>query len=210
MNSLISCLGNKDLLDEVGRLRYRAYTAAKAIPHNDDEIFLDNYDEKENCISFLYKIDNTSVGSIRANIHSSKNGWLPTAASEIYTEEIKVALGANTPYIESNRFAVIPDYGISERKLFFGLFKAIGLITLIEEAEFVITAVREHHAPFYRRKLGFNVISNAKTYFGLNTPMVLLAGNVKKEIKPIWDANKELSITDRDFWTYKTCGKIEL
>ena len=158
-------------------LRHRAYVAANAIVPRADGLFHDAYDEQPNCPSFLLCDGDRTLGSRRANIYSAEFDGLPTAAQEVYGDEIKEVLGAR-PYVESNRFVMDPAYAVPSLDPILILFQRICQQGLEHACDYFITAVRRRHVRFYRR-LFLEPISGERIYPGLQAEMVLMAGAVQ-------------------------------
>jgi hypothetical protein len=157
-----------------GAIRYRAYSSCGAIAPREDGLFTDDYDERPNCTSYLLLERDAPVASIRACVYAAEFEHRPTPGFEVYRDSIEAELGLDRTIVESNRFVFDPECRRHSLVSKLHLFRNIARAALRHDADFIITAVRGKHEDFYA-KLGFEPISDERTYPGLVVPMVLLA-----------------------------------
>ena len=142
------------------RLRYRAYLGVHAIDKNEEELLYDNYDFLPNSRIHLVWYNDKPVATVRACIWSDQYLWTPTEAVHYFARDIEKKLGKNTRLLESNRYAVDPDF--QGRQSLFAqmlMFRIHALNTAVQGCTHIVTAVRKNHIPFYRRFLGMELIS---------------------------------------------------
>lgn len=158
------CRDSKSL-NTAFRLRYRAYFEADTIDPNEEHLLYDDYDFLPNAFTHLVWYDGKPVTTVRGCIYSGHYAWQPTEGVCYFKETIKRELGAEARLLESNRYAVDPDFQ-GRQSLFaqFLMFRAHALNSEAHQCDHIITSVRSNHAPFYRRYLGMEPISTETQY----------------------------------------------
>ena len=144
------------------RLRYRAYRNIDAIPENEEALLYDDHDFLPHVRIHLVWYEGKAVATVRSCIWSDQYDWVPTEAFNYFSADIEQKLGTKTHLLESNRYAVDPDF--QGRQSLFAqilMFRIHALNAAIHKCEYIITSVRQNHVSFYRRFLGMNVISTA-------------------------------------------------
>lgn len=162
------------LMDSVFALRYKSYSADNHIEKNSSERFMDEFDGRKNCTSYLTYYGKKLIGSIRLCVYRPDDGsTIPTV--QMYEEEIARNIGLDKTLIEANRFVVHPDFqrkgGIQAR---FSIYRNIITETDKANADCVLAAVREEHVRFYRL-VNFVPISDLKTYHRCKFKTILMA-----------------------------------
>ncbi len=132
----------------------------------------------------MIKESGNSIAAVRASTYSPKFNNLPIPCFEAYKNDLEKHVDISTQTIvESNRFVVLPN--ANDSKYLFKLqFRFIILNILKYDADYVVTAVRPKHAPFYKRIL-MNPISEPKKYPGIDVEMVLLMGDCRKDLQKV-------------------------
>jgi|GEM_PF-1983505 len=169
-----SIRANGPMMDSVFALRYKSYSADNYIEKNSSERFMDEFDGRKNCTSYLTYYDKKLIGSIRLCVYQPHDGsTIPTV--QMYEEEIAKHIGLDKTLIEANRFVVHPDFqrkgGIQAR---FSIYKNIITETDNAKAACVLAAVREEHVRFYKL-VNFVPISDLKTYHRCKFKTILMA-----------------------------------
>lgn len=188
-------------LSDAFKLRYLAYRNVNAIDANPDETFTDKYDILENSKTCAIYEDGDLVASIRACVYSPEHNFMHLPAFEVYKDEIEREIGLDKVLIESNRFVIDPKK-VDSKELFKIPFRFILLNGLKFNSEYILTAVRAKHAPLYKRLMGFETISAAKKYPGINVEMVLMAGHCESGIPIIREREEIFRFTDEEIDNY--------
>ncbi|PHN05990.1 N-acyl amino acid synthase FeeM domain-containing protein [Flavilitoribacter nigricans] len=143
------------------QIRYRSYLQAGMIPVNEEGMLYDDYDFAPNVRIFLVWNAGKPVATIRSCVYSEAYNWLPTEGVHFFEKELTAKLGEKVPLLESNRFAIDPDFQ-GRHSIFaqFLLFRAHGLNSAFHQCEYIITSVQSNHIAFYQRFLGLNPISD--------------------------------------------------
>lgn len=154
---------NEASLNRAFALRYRAYLEVGSIEENEQKLLYDEYDFLPNARVFLVWYEGKAVATVRSCVYSDAYRWLPTEALTYFPTDITSELGAKTRYLESNRFAVDPDFqGRQSLYARFLLFRAHGLNAGVHDCGYIMTSVRSNHVAFYQRFLGLNPISSGE------------------------------------------------
>jgi hypothetical protein len=175
-----SIKANGPMLDAVALLRYESYRAQHYIPPNGASRFMDEYDKKSNCTSYLTYRGVDLIGSIRCCVYTPS--LLQTVpAMEIFHQEIADQIGFQTAFLEVNKFVVRREFqhrgGIGAK---FALYSNV--IDAVDDSgsSCVIVAIRPEHQRFYRRMF-YLPISDEKLYPGLSFRTVLM---VCRDLEP--------------------------
>jgi hypothetical protein len=158
----------------VYEIRYKSYISNSSINPQSNPVFLDEYDKKDNCPSFLLHYSNLAIASIRPCIYLPEIGWTRIPGLDVFKNEIDQHIGLDKRIVESNKFVILPEYQQESRQAKFYLFKNIFNSADLIDADYIVTAVRAEHTRFYKL-LFFNPISEEKKYPHLNFKTVLLA-----------------------------------
>ncbi len=163
-------------LKEVAALRYISYLDNHSIDDNAEKMFYDEFDMRRNCYSYIEYIDGMPAAAIRACLYDPRKIVKTIPAMQIFSKEIAEMAGENHVIVESNKFVIHPRFQRKGLRLKFELFSFIFKVALQANASYIITAVREEHAKFYKQ-MNFRAISDARRYPGLNFNTILLANN---------------------------------
>ncbi|MEM7655123.1 MAG: GNAT family N-acyltransferase [Bacteroidota bacterium] len=147
-------------LETAYHLRYRAYLAAESIPPNPDELLYDEYDSAPHCRTHLIWKDDQPVATVRSCIWAAQYQWEDTEAIQYFRPEIKQFFPERPQILESNRFAVSPDF--QGRQSLFAqllLFRIHALSSASHGCDHIMTSVRPHHVKFYQKFLGMSPVS---------------------------------------------------
>lgn len=168
-------------LNAAFRLRYRAYLEINAISEDEEEFLYDDFDFLPNSFVHLVWYEGQPVATIRSCIFSDQYNWLSTEGINYFPEDTQNQLGHQTRILESNRFAVDPEFQ-GRRSLFAQLllFRVHALNSFAHNLTHIITSVRSNHISFYKRFLGMEQISSTMTYIPwVDADVVLMAVSVE-------------------------------
>lgn len=166
----------------VYKMRHDSYVAQGFLDPQASGLFTDRFDQSANSHSVLILRDGEPVASVRASI-LDLSGKIPDAtelpATSSYGEEIlKLVSGYHGQgiagrAIEMTRLVTRHDLSL-DFDLVFSLFRMTFYIVNHYDAEMILSGVRLHHTPFYRR-LGFDKITEPRHYPLLNFQVCLMA-----------------------------------
>lgn len=163
------------------QLRYRAYRRANMIPENAEAMLYDDYDFQPNTRVFLVWYQGKAVATVRSCVYSDVYDWTPTEGVQYFQAELKQKLNKKRRLLESNRFAVDPDF--QGRQSLFArllLFQAHGMNAACHACEYIITSVQANHIAFYQRFLGLESISIEARQYWLDVQGYLLIGQAEQ------------------------------
>jgi len=144
-----------------------------SIGKNTKEIFFDQFDLRCNCHSHVEYINGTPAAAIRACVLDPSQSVNAIPAMEIFAKEIEGVTEERDVILETNKFVIHPLFQCKGLRLKFALFGFIFEMAHKFNANYIIVAVRQQHAKFYRC-MNFAPISGFKKYPGLNFETVLL------------------------------------
>ena len=172
---------DRESLNTAFHLRYRAYLGTDAIDQNEEELLFDEFDFHPNSFVHLVWFEGKAVATVRGCIFSDEYDWCKTEGINYFPEDTAARFGNETRLLESNRFAVGPDF--QGRQSLFAqllLFRVHALNSYVHDCSHIITAVRANHIPFYRRFLGMEQVSTeAKSVTWADAEIILLATSVE-------------------------------
>ncbi len=164
------------MLDRVYSMRYRSYSEEGYIEKDPSCKFMDEYDSRANCTSYILYKESKAVASIRVCLYDPLEA-MDVPVMSVYDEEIKASIGYNSRFIEINKFVVDPEFqrkgGLEAR---FQIFKLLADVVTDVQAKSLLVAVRPAHIKFYRM-LKCRPVSEVKAYPYLNFKTILLASN---------------------------------
>lgn len=168
-----SVVAKGPMLDRVYTMRYRSYSGKGYIEKNSSRIFMDEYDSKLNCTSFLTYYKNKPFGSIRACVFEpSIQNTVPVM--EVFGKEIGETIGYDSTFIEANKFVIDPSFqdkagAVARMNVYENIMNSI------EEhnAKYLIAGIRTEHIKFYNF-MHFEVKSEERSYPHLSFKTVLV------------------------------------
>jgi hypothetical protein len=171
------------LMETVYRLRHDSYVAQGFLEPRVSGLFSDTWDELPHCFSMLSFVDGEPAASVRIS-HcqpaAPRGERTETTAMELFKPEIENlaesfrAASRPATVMEMSRLTRHPDFSESNSDPMFGIFRANFYCLLKTEADMLISAVRAHHMPFYKR-LGFQKITEPRPYPKLKFETALMA-----------------------------------
>ncbi|UWQ95646.1 GNAT family N-acetyltransferase [Rhodobacteraceae bacterium M385] len=165
-------------LEEVYRLRYNCYRAEKSIPANERLMMTDPFDETPNCVHVAVEYDGEIFASVRLHLLSQLSFASPTL--EVFPEIMDdIKLGKTA--LDSTRFVIAPAARKRRVPLHFLALRIPFLATMFYDIDLALAPVRAEHSAFYRRYLGYEIVSEPRSYPGLKKPIQLLTAKVREQ-----------------------------
>ena len=112
----------------------------------------DDFDFMPNTFVHLVWYEGKPVATVRSCIYSDEYAWERTEGVNYFPKEVEEKLGKNARLLESNRYAVDPEF--QGRKSLFAqmlMFRIHALCSAVHGCSHIITSVRRKHVPFYQR-----------------------------------------------------------
>ncbi len=194
--------------DEVRALRYRALLQRGDIRENPEQRFGDEHDLALHATTFLLRRNGQPTGTTRTMLSATNRRW-PVPAAALFRREIEGALGPDATYIEMGLTAVGPVPLDDPRTALFHLFKASVVHGLLENADWVITAVRENQIGFYGRMFNMQILSGPEQLAGLSMPRVLMGLDFRDQMRILEKRIPTLVVTPSDLDEFLASGQIE-
>lgn len=171
------------LMEIVYRLRHDSYVAQGFLEPRASGMFADEWDGMKQFFSMLGFVDGVPATSVRIS-HCQPAGpagaRTETTAMELFRPEIinlaeRFRVGARPAIVmEMSRLTRHPAFSESNFDPMFGIFRANFYCLIKTRADMLISAVRRHHVPFYKR-LGFQTITEPRPYPKLKFETALMA-----------------------------------
>lgn len=194
--------------DHVLALRYKALLARADIPENASQRYGDEHDPALHAMTFLLRRNGQPLGTTRTMLSARHRRW-PVPAAEVFAQEIDAALGPDATFIEMGLTAVGPAPHDDPRTALFHLFKAAVVHGLLENADFVVTAVRENQIGFYGRMFNMQILSGPEAMPGLLQPRVLMGLDFRDHMRILEKRIPTLVVTPSDLEAFAASGAIE-
>ncbi|WP_239992450.1 N-acyl amino acid synthase FeeM domain-containing protein [Rhodopila globiformis] len=160
------------------RLRYDSYLASGFIAPSETRLFQDIYDDLSNCQTIVLYDQHEPVASVRTCFLASGSPQR-SPAMDTYPEQVTALLRQQTPTgiggrgIETTRLVRSPA-AENNQGLVFLLYRLAGYVGMMAHTQILLACVRQNHVSFYRR-LGYTPATEARSYPGLNCPMLLMS-----------------------------------
>ncbi len=172
-NDYYSIAAKGPMLDRVYSMRYRSYSAKDYIEKNETHRFMDQYDSKSNCTSFLTYYKNRPFGSVRTCVFNPElQNTVPVM--EVFGKEIGEAIGYRSTFVEANKLVIDPSFqdkaGVVAR---LNIYENIVNTIVEHDAKYLVAGIRTEHIKFYKF-MHFDVMSEERSYPELNFKTVLV------------------------------------
>ena len=194
--------------DAVLALRYRAFLQRGDIPESPAERFGDEHDLALHATTFLLRRNGQAAATTRTMLSATNRRW-PVPAAAVFQREIEKALGPDATFIEMGLTAVGPVPQDDPRTALFHLFKAAVVHGLLENADWVITAVRENQIGFYGRMFNMQILSGPEQLAGLAMPRVLMGLDFRDQMRILEKRIPTLVVTPSELDEFVASGQIE-
>ena len=142
------------------------------------DFFKDPYDDLPNCQTIVIYDEGVPAASVRTCTLAFGSGQR-SPASDAFPEEVRQLLSPQSTIglggrgIETTRLVRSPA-AENNQGLVFLLYRMAGYVGMTAHSQILLACVRRNHAPFYRR-LGYQPVTEPRSYPGLNCPMQLMA-----------------------------------
>jgi hypothetical protein len=194
--------------DHVLALRYRALLQRGDIPENASQRHGDEHDPALHAMTFLLRRNGRPAGTTRTMLSANQRRW-PVPAAAVFQRELDSALGTDATYIEMGLTAVGPAPQDDPRIALFHLFKAAVVHGLLENADWVITAVRENQIGFYGRMFNMQILSGPEALPGLAHPRVLMGLDFRDQMRILEKRIPTLVVTPSELDEFAASGAVE-
>ena len=192
--------------DTVRALRYQALVQRGDIRESPEKRFGDEHDAALHATTFLLRRNALPVGTTRAMLSASDRRW-PVPAAAVFAREIDAALGTDATYVEMGLTAAAPQD--DPRTTLVHLFKAAVVCGQLDDADWVITAVREGQIGFYGRMFSMQILSGPEALPGLACPRVLMGLDFRAQRRVLEKRIPALAVDAQQLEVFARTGAIE-
>lgn len=164
------CDSGEDL-EDIYRLRYKAYRSNDMIPDTIDHRIHDELDEAPNVYRFGIYIDGILLSTLR--IHHLTRATPLSPSSKAFGDIVHPLLEAGDTFVCPSRFASDPEWTRSYPHLAYVALRLASMACFHFQAPYGLSTVREDHAGFYKRIYYSEPLSAPRSYPGVYNRVVL-------------------------------------
>jgi N-acyl-L-homoserine lactone synthetase len=172
-------------IDEIYRLRYRAYRREGSVPFNSKGTCWDELDDEPNCFMFGVYVDGQLVSSLRLHHLTRKHRNSPSMTS--YPDLLEPLIDQGMEFIDPSRFTADEDAAREYPTLAFLTLRIAAMASVHFEADHCLACVRPEHGAFYRRVFHSKRWGGQRPYEGLGFPVNLYAAEVANIRDRVYD-----------------------
>ena len=194
--------------DQVLALRYRALLQRGDIGEHPSERFGEEHDVALHAMTFLLRRNGQPAGTTRTMLSATNRRW-PVPATTVFQREIEAALGRDATFIEIGLTAVGPAPHDDPRTALFHLFKGAVIHGMLENVDWVLTAVRENQIGFHGRMFNMQILSGPEQLPGLALPRVLMGLDFRDHMRILEKRIPSLAVRDADLEEFLASGQVD-
>jgi hypothetical protein len=162
-------------LEDIYRLRYKAYRSNDMVPDDERHSISDELDETANVHRFGIYIDQRLLSTMR--IHHVTKAEPASPSTKAFGDIVLPMLDAGDTFVCMSRFASDPEWTRVYPQLAYVTLRLAGMACFYFQASYGLSTVRDDHAGFYRRIYYSEQISEARSYPGVFNKVVLFRTN---------------------------------
>ncbi len=200
-------IATREEWDLVRALRFDALRARGEIAEGEDRGYGDRHDAALNASTFLLTRNGRAVASTRSSVSSAKRRW-PLPSMEVFARQIEDGVGRDATLVEASLTVVDPASGADSKVALFHLFKAHMLHCAVENADWLVAAVRDSQMGFYRRMFNMEILTGAEVVPGLASPRVVMGLEYRGQAPLLFKRIPLLAVTEADERDFAATGQI--
>lgn len=162
-------------LEDIYRLRYKAYRFNDMVPDVDTRAISDALDETPNVYRFGVYVDQHLVSTMRIHHVTLETPMSPSV--QAFGDIVMPMLEAGDTFVCMSRLASDPEWARVYPQLVYVTLRLAGMACEYFNAPYGLSTVREDHAGFYKRIYYSEQISEARAYPGVFNRVVLFRTN---------------------------------
>ena len=162
-------------VEDIYRLRYKAYRTNDIVPDMENQSISDELDETPNVYRFGIYIDQRLVSTMRIHHVTQETPFSPSVKA--FGDVVLPLLAAGDTFICPSRFASDPEWTRVYPQLAYVTLRLAGMACYYFETPYGLSTVREDHAGFYKRVYYSEQISEPRGYPGVFSKVVLYRTN---------------------------------
>lgn len=162
-------------LEDIYRLRYKAYRFNDMVPDTDGRTIIDELDDAPNVYRFGVYVDQNLVSTMRIHHVTLETPISPSV--QAFGDIVRPMLEAGDTFVCMSRFASDPELARAYPHLIYVTLRLAGMACIYFKTPYGLSTVREDHAGFYRRIYYSEQISEPRGYPGVFNKVVLFRTN---------------------------------
>ncbi|MFC5385061.1 hypothetical protein ACFPLB_03675 [Aquamicrobium segne] len=162
-------------LEDIYRLRYKAYRFNDMVPDADTHIISDALDETPNVYRFGVYVDQNLISTMRIHHVTLETPFSPSV--QAFGDIVMPMLEAGDTFVCMSRLASDPEWTRIYPQLVYVTLRLAGMACEYFNAPYGLSTVREDHAGFYKRVYYSQQISEARAYPGVFNKVMLFRTN---------------------------------
>ncbi len=162
-------------LEDIYRLRYKAYRWNDMVPDDERHIISDDLDLAPNVYRFGIYVDQRLLSTMR--IHHVTADYPMSTSTKAFGDVVQPMLKQGKTFVCMSRFASDPEWTRVYPQLAYVTLRLAGMACFYFGASYGLSTVREDHAGFYRRIYYSEQIGEARPYPGVVNRVVLFRTN---------------------------------
>ena len=163
-------------LEDIYRLRYRAYRIHGVVPANASRMILDDLDDASNVYRFGVYVDQHLVSTLRIHVLDQEHRTGPS--TQAFGDIVHPMIDAGDTFIDPSRFAADPEWSKVYPQLPYITLRLAGMACFYFNAPYCLSTIRDDHSAFYKRIYASQKIGEARSYPGVFTPVELYRADV--------------------------------
>mgnify|MGYP003383243107 FL=1 len=153
-----------DDLQDIYRLRYKAYRMNGVVPDSQDHMIEDELDDVPNVYKFGIYVDQTLVSTLRVHHVTRETPW--SASYKTFSDILQPMLDRGVTFVCMSRFGSDPEWSRQLPQLPYVTLRLASMACLYFKVPFGLSTVREDHGGFYRRIYRSQQIGPGRPYPG--------------------------------------------
>lgn len=175
---------NADDLEDVARIRYKAFTMVGLAPQN-GELLIDDLDFKPNAHVMGIFFDEQLVSTIR--VHHVTATQRDSVAVSHFPDVMNPMLDAGQTFIDPVRFAADPDIMREYPALPYLTLRVATMATDYFHTDYCLSVIKPNHRAFYKRIFNSHPLVEPRYFPKYDSNIELHASNAHVELQKIYD-----------------------
>ncbi|MEM5493153.1 hypothetical protein [Hoeflea sp. AS16] len=175
---------NADDLEDVARIRYKAFTMVGLAPQN-GELLIDELDFKPNAHVMGIFFDEQLVSTIR--VHHVTSAERDSVAVSHFPDVMNPMLDAGQTFIDPVRFAADPDIMREYPALPYLTLRVATMATDYFQTDYCLSVIKPNHRAFYKRIFNSHPLVEPRFFEKYDSNIELHASNAHVELQKIYD-----------------------
>jgi len=164
--------------ENIFKLRHTAYLEEGAIDAQTSGMFMDAYDEMDNCWIFGVFLEDQLLASIRFHVISPSVPRGP--AMDVFPDLVRPMLDEGHTLIDPTRFVADRELSEDYPEIPYMTLRVACMAYEYFDAQYCLATVRREHQAFYRRVFRATPMCDPRPYPTLKAPIALMRTNVSE------------------------------